>query len=221
MACVAVAIGALGDRARARDEVVGVALAWTLGLGVLLSSLYTASAGAGNSALGVKTLFGSILGIQESQARVAALIAVAVVVLLLLMARPLLFASVDPEVAAARGVPTHLLGVGFLVLLAMAVGEATQVTGALLIFALLITPAATALRLTSRPYAGMALSSALAVAVTWTGLTVAFYTSYPISFLISALAFSCYVLALAGGWLAQQGLKRHVADLGRRTTSSK
>ncbi len=200
-ALVAVAIGALGERARARDEVVGVALAWTLGLGVLFSSLYTAGSGATNSALGVKTLFGSILGVQEAQAHVAALVAVGVTLTLLLIARPLLFASIDPAVAATRGVPVRLLGVGFLILLAITVGEATQVTGALLIFALLITPAATALRLTSRPFLGMALSSLLAVAITWVGLVITFYTTLPASFLISALAFVCYTLVIAGRWL--------------------
>jgi zinc/manganese transport system permease protein len=202
-AVVAVAIGALGERARARDEVVGVALAWTLGLGVLFSSLYTAGSGATNSALGVKTLFGSILGVQDAQAHVVALMAAGVTLILLLIARPLLFASIDPAVAATRGVPTRLLGVGFLVLLAITVGGATQVTGALLIFALLITPAATALRLTSRPFLGMALSSLLAVTITWAGLTITFYTALPASFLISALAFICYILAIAWRRLTQ------------------
>jgi zinc/manganese transport system permease protein len=208
---VALMIGALGERARARDTVVGVALAWTLGLGVLFSSLYTATGGAKNSALGVKTLFGSILGIQPSEARVAAAIGVGVILVLLLIARPLLFASIDPEVAAARGVPVRLLGVGFLALLGVTVGEATQVVGALLIFALLVTPAATALRLTSRPFLGMLLSSLLALVITWIGLTIAFYTPYPVSFLISALAFLLY----AGTLLVQWSAKRLLGARGR------
>jgi zinc/manganese transport system permease protein len=198
---VAAVIGALGERARARDTVVGVTLAWTLGLGVLFISIFTATGGASSSALGIKTLFGSILGIQDGQARIAALVGVGVLVALLLIARPLLFASVDPEIASARGVPVRLLGVGFLILLAITVGEATQVVGALLIFALLITPAATALRLTARPYRGMALSALLALAVTWTGLTLAFYTPYPVSFLISALAFALYTGTLLIQWV--------------------
>jgi zinc/manganese transport system permease protein len=206
---VAVGIGALGGRARARDEVIGVALAWTLGLGVLFNSLYTASAGAGSSALGIKTLFGSILGIQGSQARLALLVCIGVALIMLLIARPLLFASVDPIVAAARGVPTRLLGVGFLVLLAISVGEATQVTGALLIFALLILPAATALRLTSRPFLGMALSSLLALIITWVGLTLTFFTSYPASFLISALSCLCYALAACAERIARGNSRRH------------
>jgi zinc/manganese transport system permease protein len=217
-ALVAVGIGALGERARARDEVIGVALAWTLGLGVLFNSLYTAGAGAGSSALGIKTLFGSILGIQEPQARLVALVGVGVASLMLLIARPLLFASVDPIVAAARGVPTRLLGVGFLVLLAIAVGEATQVTGALLVFALLILPAATALRLTSRPFLGMALSSLLAAIITWVGLTLTFFTSYPASFLIGALSCLCYGLATGGARLAQ-GIFKSRALHSRRPPS--
>jgi zinc/manganese transport system permease protein len=197
-ALVGVGIGTLGERARARDEAVGIALAWTLGLGVLFNSLYTASAGATDSALGIKTLFGSILGIQASQVVVVTVVAVGVSLVLLLMSRPLLFASVDPDVARARGTPTRLLGVGFLILLAFTVGEATQVTGALLIFALLILPAAAARRLTSSPYLGLALSSLLALIITWVGLTLTFYTSYPATFLISALACLCYLAAVAG-----------------------
>jgi zinc/manganese transport system permease protein len=117
-------------------------------------------------------------------------------------------------------VPTRLLGVGFLILVAVTVGEATQVTGALLIFALLITPAATALRLTTRPYLGMALSSLLAMAITWVGLTITFYTSYPASFVISALAFTCYVSVLAGERLAQRINRRRAASAQRQAIAT-
>jgi zinc/manganese transport system permease protein len=203
-ALIGAGIGTLGERARARDEVVGIALAWALGLGVLVNSLYTTSAGGASSALGIKTLFGSILGVQAIQAYLVALIGVGVALVLLLIARPLLFASIDPDVAAARGVPTRLLGVGFLVLLAITVAEATQVTGALLIFALLILPAATALRLTSRPYLGMALSSLLALAITWVGLALTFYTSFPATFLISALSCLCYMFGVGSKRLANR-----------------
>ena len=191
------AMGGLGERARARDVAVGTVLAWALGLGALLLSLYTRSASAGSSALGVKVLFGSLLGIQADQARWVALIAAGVVVALALIARPLLFASLDPLVAAARGVPVRLLGAVFLVLLAVTVGESTQAVGALLIFALLVTPAAIAWRLTTRPYWGMALAALLALVITWLGLALAFYTPYPVSFLISALAFVGYVAVVA------------------------
>jgi zinc/manganese transport system permease protein len=194
----ALVIGALGERARARDEAVGTVLAWILGLGALFLSIYTTNASAASSALGVKVLFGSILGIQPDQALLATILAAGVIVVVLVIVRPLLFASLDPVVAAARGVPVRLLGGAFLLLLAVAVGEATQIVGALLIFALLVTPAATAQRLTTRPYAGMALAAGLALAITWIGLTIGFYTPLPISFLISALAFLLYVGTLVG-----------------------
>jgi zinc/manganese transport system permease protein len=212
-ALVGAGIGTLGERARARDEAVGIALAWALGLGVLFNSLYTASSGAADGALGIKTLFGSILGLQASQVVVVTLVAVGVSLVLLLIARPLLFASVDPDVAAARGTPTRLLGVGFLILLAITVAEATQVTGALLILALLILPAAAGRRLTSKPYLAMALSALLAVSITWVGLTLTFYTSYPATFLISALAVSCYCASIAGVWFAKEGPARRKAGV--------
>jgi zinc/manganese transport system permease protein len=204
----ALAMGALGERARARDEAVGTVLAWTLGLGALFLSIYTTSASAASSALGVKVLFGSVLGIQPDQALLTAGLAAGVIVILLLLARPLLFATLDPDVAAARGVPVRLLGAAFLVLLAVAVGEATQVVGALLIFALLVTPAATAQRLTTRPYLGMALAAGLALAITWVGLTIGFYTPLPISFLISALACLAYVATLVIQRVAEMFARR-------------
>jgi zinc/manganese transport system permease protein len=205
---VALVIGGLGERARARDVVVGTLLAWTLGLGVLLLSIYTTTASAANSALGVKVLFGSILGIQAQQGLFAAAVAAAVVVALLLIARPLLFVSLDPDVAAARGLPVRLLGAAFMVLLAVTVAEATQVVGALLIFALLITPAAIAQRVSVRPYRAMLLAAMLALAITWIGLTLAFYTSYPVSFLISALAFLAYSAVILWQRAASWRLRR-------------
>jgi zinc/manganese transport system permease protein len=193
---VGLVVGGLGDRARARDEVVGTTLAWALGVGVLFLSIYTSTASASSSALGIKVLFGSILGVQAQQAEFAAATATGVILLLLLIARPLLFASLDPEIAAARGLPVRLLGAAFMALLAITVGEATQVVGALLIFTLLVTPAAAALRLTARPYLGLLLAAGLALAVTWLGLTLAFYTPLPVSFLISVLAFLLYLTTL-------------------------
>lgn len=198
----ALVISALGERTRARDEAVGAVLAWSLGLGALFLSIYSINTSAASSALGVKVLFGSVLGIQPDQARLVAILSVGVIVALLLIARPLLFTSLDPLVAAARGVPVRALGAIFLTLLAVTVGEATQIVGALLIFSLLVTPAATAQRLTTRPYVGMALAAGLALAITWVGLTIGFYTPLPISFLISALAFLLYVGVLLGQRLA-------------------
>jgi zinc/manganese transport system permease protein len=206
---VALGIGLLGERARARDVAIGTLLAWVMGLGVLFLSIYTSTSSGSNGTIGVNVLFGTIFGLTAQQANLAAWIGAGALALLLLIARPLLFASLDPEVAAARGVPVRALGLGFLVLVGVTVGEAVQAVGVLLIFALLVAPGAIAQRLVARPFLALALSAGLALALTWIGLTIAFYTPYPVSFLISALAFCTYLLVLLG----QQGrivLIRHM-----------
>ena len=114
------------------------------------------------------------------------------------IARPLLFASLDPDVAAARGVPVRLLGLGFMALLAVTVGEATLTAGALLVFALLLLPAAVAHQLTTRPYSALSLSAGLAVLVTWLGIAIGFYSGFPSSVCISLLAFLSYVAIVRG-----------------------
>jgi zinc/manganese transport system permease protein len=113
----------------------------------------------------------------------------------------LLFVSLDPDVAMARGVPARALTTVFMILVAVTVAEAVQAVGALLVFGLMVTPAAIAQNLTSRPYFAMALSAGLAAAVVWLGLTLAFYISYPASFFITALAFVGYLLSLLAGRL--------------------
>jgi zinc/manganese transport system permease protein len=167
----------------------GTLQAFALGLGFLFVSLYHGLLSGLDS-----LLFGTFLGITTGQ--VVALLAVAVVALALtaLAARPLLFASLDPEVARASGVPVGLLGFGFLLVLGLAVAETSQITGALLVFALLVTPAATAQVLTSRPWLGIALSVGLALAVTWVGLTLAFFSVYPVGFYVTSLSFGLYVV---------------------------
>jgi zinc/manganese transport system permease protein len=194
---VAVGMGALGGRTRIRDTSIGMVLAWVLGLGALFLSIYTASGSSGNAQVGINALFGSILGVQLPQAQEAVLVAAGAVIVLLGIARPLLFASIDPDVAAARGVPVGVLGIVFLALLAITVAEAVQVIGALLILALLVTPAAIAQRLTTRPFRAMWISALLAVAFTWIGLTLGYYTPYPVSFFITSLGFGTYLLTLA------------------------
>lgn len=201
-AAVALGLGALGERARTNDVTTGTLLAWVFGIGALLLSLYTSGASGGDSTVGVNVLFGSIFGLQARQATLLALVAVAVVLVLLAIARPLLFASLDPDVAAARGMPVRLLNAVFLILLAVTVAEAVQAVGALLIVALLITPAAIARRLTARPYRAWVLSGLLAVAITWAGLLLAYHLPYPVSFFITGLAFAAYVFVVLGQWLA-------------------
>jgi len=172
---------------------IGTLQAFALGLGFLFVSLYHGILNGLDS-----LLFGTFLGITQGQ--VVALLAVAAVTiaLTLLAARPLLFASIDPEVARASGVPVGLLGFGFLLVLGLSVAETSQLTGALLVFALLVTPAATAHELTSQPWLGMALSVVLALLVTWVGLTLAYFSIYPVGFYITTLSFGTYVIVRCG-----------------------
>ena len=162
-------------------------------------------------------LFGTILGVNDRDVRVIAATAAITLVVLVGVARPLFFASVQPAVAAARGVPVRGLAALFLVLLAFAVAQAVQVVGVLLIFALLVTPAAIAQRLTNRPRRGVALAVSLALLFTWMALAVAYYTPYPVGFLLTSIAFGSYLLVrLAQGMLRPR--KRPVAPLVREAT---
>ena len=190
---VALAIGTLGGRGRGRDVAIGTVFAWVLGLGVLFLSLYTSSRSAASGTLGISVLFGSILGLQPLQVVVSSITGALTSAVLLVVARPLLFLSVDPEVALSRGVPARALTALFLVLVAVTVAESVQAVGALLIFALMVTPAAIAQNLSARPWFGLALSAVIAVVVVWAGLVLSFYMSYPASFLITGLAFALYL----------------------------
>jgi zinc/manganese transport system permease protein len=198
---VALAIGTLGGRGRGRDVAIGTVFAWVLGIGVLFLSLYTSSLSGSAGIVGISVLFGSIFGLQPTQVLVASLAGLATSAALLAMARPLLFVSVDPDVAISRGVPVRALTAIFMILVAVTVAEAVQAVGALLVFGLMVTPAAIAQNLTSRPYLALALSAGLAAAVVWLGLTLAFYIPYPASFFITALAFLGYLLSLPAGRL--------------------
>ncbi|TMD92979.1 MAG: metal ABC transporter permease [Chloroflexi bacterium] len=183
-----VAIGALGSRLRGRDVTIGIVLAWTLGLGVLFISLYR-----GYATEAYAILFGEILGISTSD--VAVTLAAGVITLIAVGAlyRPLLFSSVDEDLAAAKGVPVTALSIAFMAILAIAVTEAVQVVGVLLIFALVVTPAAIAVRFTSRPAIAIATGIGLALTFSWLGLAIAFYSPHPVSFFITSLAFATYV----------------------------
>ena len=186
---VAVAIGTLGDRGRADDVVIGTVFTWILGLGVLFQSLYT----TGNGTANVNVLFGSIFGLSLGQATVAAAVGIGLCIAVLCLARPLLFASVDESVAAARGLPVRALGIGFLALVGVCAAEATQAVGALLLVGLVAAPAGAAHRLTGRPWVGLALSTAIAVASVWLGLVVSYlYGSVPASFSIMAVATTAF-----------------------------
>jgi zinc/manganese transport system permease protein len=196
---VGLLLAGIGRRGKADDVVIGSAFAWILGLGSFFLTLYTTSqSGASVGNAGTSVLFGSIFGLSGSQTLVAVLIAAAISAVLLLIARPLLFATLDEAVAAARGVPVKVLGLGFLALVGACAGEATQAVGSLLLLGLLAAPAGAALRLTDRPYVGLALSAGFAVAEMWLGLALsAAVTSLPPSFSIMAVATAVY----AAAWL--------------------
>ncbi len=191
------AVSGAGSRGRSSESAaIGTVQAFGLGLGFLFVGLYHGQL-SGLEAL----LFGTFLGITASQVTTLLWIAVATVGVLGFVARPLLFASVDAAVARARGVPTGALDVGFLLLLGLAVAATAQITGALLVFALLVTPAATAQQVTARPMLGLALSVILALVVIWIGLAIAYFSPYPVGFWVTSLSFGLYVvvrLAAAG-----------------------
>jgi zinc/manganese transport system permease protein len=199
-ACVVVSVvmAVLGRGARADDVVIGNVFAWVLGLGVFFLTVYTTGSGGGNGTAGVNVLFGSIYGLSYSQTRVAILIAAGIVAVVLAGARPLLFASVDPDVARARGIPVAMLGVVFLALVGVTAGEATQAVGALLLLGLLASPAGAAQKLSANPYAAMWISAGIAIVSVWIGLAIAYAASaIPPSFGILSVSAGSYVAAAA------------------------
>jgi zinc/manganese transport system permease protein len=204
-ALVALAMGILGTRsqARSRDVEVGTVLAWVLGLGVLFLSIYTTKASGAKGNLGVNILFGSILGLQPQQVEWIVIVGMLAILAILTIARPLLFASLDPEVAVVRGLPVRRLNILFLILVAISVAVAVPAVGALLNSALIVTPAAIAQRLVSRPFIALLLSAALALLFTWLGITIGFYAPVPISFLISTIAFFSYVAVMTWQQMAR------------------
>lgn len=180
------------DGLSGESAAIGTVQAFALGLGFLFVSLYGGQL-AGLEAL----LFGTFLGITAGQVQILLWVALVALAALAVLGRPLLFASVDGAVARAAGVPTRLVALAFLLLLAMAVAATAEITGALLVFALLVTPAATAQRITARPGPGLALSVALALAVTWVGLGIAYFSPYPVGFWVTTLSFGLYVAVRA------------------------
>ncbi len=190
----ALLVGLLGARARERNSVIGVLMPFGLGLGILFLALYR-----GRSANRFGLLTGQVVSVDGPQ--VAVLIAVSLVVLvtLLLIWRPLLFASVDEDVAIARGVPTRTLSIVFMVLLALTVSVAVQTVGALLVLALLVTPAAAALRVASGPLAVSLLSMLFATVSVVGGILLALGSSIPISPFVTSLSFLIYLVCRIAG----------------------
>ncbi len=222
-ACIvfAVLMAALGRRASADDTVIGSVFAWVLGLGALFLSIFTTSqsgTGAIGSDAGVNVLFGSVLGLSSSQAASDALVALGVVAAFVVIGRPLLFASLDEDVASARGVPVRALGYAFFILLGVTAGVATQAVGALLLLGLVAAPAGASQRLSARPFVAVWLSAAIAVGSVWIGLTVAYLApKVPPSFAIVAVATATYLVSMAltsKGW---RNRHRERPRLERRT----
>jgi zinc/manganese transport system permease protein len=207
-----VTIGALGNRLRGRDVTIGIVLAWTLGLGVLFLSLYR-----GYATEAYALLFGEILGISATDVAVTLVAGIVTFAALIAIYRPLLFSSVDADLASAKGVPVTALSIAFMAILAVAVTEAVQVVGVLLIFALIVTPAAIAVRFTSRPMVAIITGVGLALAFTWAGLTIAYYSPHPVSFFITSLAFATYVAVRLFEPLQRRLRMRSAASSATRT----
>lgn len=208
---IAVLLGLLGDRAQPDDVTIGIVFAAILGLGVLFLAVFSSGAGGGNGILGARTLFGSIFGLSGADTTLALVVGAAIVIVLLAVARPLLFSSIDPAVAAARGVPVYLLGLLLLALLGATTAEATEAIGALLFLGLLAAPAGAAHRLTSNPYRGLGVSAAIAVLSTWAGLTLSYQIpKLPPSSAIIGVAVGVYGLA----FLATSDVSRAVIRAG-------
>jgi len=188
-------IGGLGQRLRERDTIIGIVLAFSLGLGSLFITFYT-----GNSNEAISILFGEILGVSSSDVVLTTVIGVVTLGLVAVMYRPLLFSSVDEDVAQARRVPVRMLSVVFMMTVALAVAVSVQVVGVLLIFALIVTPAAVAERVSRSPGQALVVGLAVALLSTWIGLTMAFYSSWPVSFFITSLSFGAYVVVRVASW---------------------
>ena len=196
-----------GGRAHGDEAAgIGVIQAFALACGFLFVSLYRGYL-TGVNAL----LFGSFLGITDGQVVVLLIVGTAALAVLALVARPLLFASIDADVAAARGLRVRGLSTAFLILLGLTVAEVSQITGTLLVFALLVMPAATAQTITARPALSFTLTIVIALGITWTALTVAFYSPYPIGFWVTTIGFATYLLAVGF---------RHSRTFGRGRSTS-
>lgn len=197
-----VGIGLLGRQVNERDTSIGVIMTFALGLGLLFLSLY-----AGYAERVYSILFGQIIGISPQDVWITAIASVGTLLALLLLFRPLLFSSFDPEVAEARGIPVRLLSILFLILLAITISLAVQVIGAMLVFTLLIGPAATAARLARSPYRAIALAVVLGVTYTFLGIYLAAENGvWPVSFFIATISFGVYlpVRLLSPLWMGRR-----------------
>ncbi len=188
----ALGIAALGRRVSQRDTQIGIVMAFSLGLGLLFINLYS-----GYATDAYSILFGQIVGINTSDVRLTLYAGIGVLACQAFLYRPLLFASLDEDVAEAKGLPIVFLGITFMLVIAVAASFAVLVTGVLLIFSLMVTPGATAQYIARRPQHAILISVAIALGTTWSGLFISFYTQYPVSFFVAAEAFGLYLLVRA------------------------
>lgn len=199
----ALLIGLLGSRARDRNSIIAVLMPFGLGLGILFLALYK-----GRSANKFGLLTGQIVSVDDPQLLFLLVVSVIVIAGLLVVWRPLSFASIDPDIAAARGVPVASLSIIFMVLLGLAVAVAIQVVGALLVLSLLVTPAAAAVRVTASPLLTPLLSVAFAVVSVVGGILLALGGGLPISPYVTTISFLIYVVCRIVG--ARRGQRRPV-----------
>ena len=185
-----IGMGLLGDGLAQRDVAIGMVLSLSLGLGLLFLHFFTAFATQATA-----LLFGNVLAVDDATVWTLLALGATSLAALAIIARPLLFASLQPELAEAKGVSLRLCSVLFLAIVAVTTAECAQIVGVLLVFTLMVGPAAAAQKLTSGIGAGVLLSAALAVIEAWAGLTLAFYTDWPCSFWISGLSAAVYLCA--------------------------
>jgi zinc/manganese transport system permease protein len=195
------AMAALGRKANERDVQIGTVLAFMLGLGVLFINLYK-----GYATEAYSILFGEVLGISKSDVIVTIVAGFLIIIAVLSIYRRLIFSSLDEDVAEAKGIPMVKIGLIFMLILAIATSIAVQVVGVLLIFALVVTPAATAQRLARSTFEGILISILIALLSTWIGLFISFYVTFPVSFFIVSLVFAVYLITRLG-----QGLSARLA----------
>ena len=187
-----ICVGLFADKLANRDVAIGIVLAFSLGLGLLFLHFFTSFATQATS-----LLFGNILAVTSRTVWILYALGLACLATLAVISRPLLFVSLQPELAIAKGVNARLLSVAFMAVVALAIAECTQIVGVLLVFALMVGPAASAQRLTTGVVSGIILSASIALVEAWVGLTLAYYTDWPASFWITALSTAIYLLAVS------------------------
>ena len=187
-----ICVGLFADKLANRDVAIGIVLAFSLGLGLLFLHFFTSFATQATS-----LLFGNILAVTSRTVWILYALGLACLATLAVISRPLLFVSLQPELAIAKGVNSRLLSVTFMAVVALAIAECTQIVGVLLVFALMVGPAASAQRLTTGVVSGIILSAGIALVEAWAGLTLSYYSDWPASFWITALSTAIYLLAVS------------------------